>query len=185
MSHPLVSISGIPGSGKSLLLSGLQKALGWDVLRYDDFDGMTSQPPEVVQAWVTAGMPVEQVFIPEFRTKVRGMLAVGPVLIETPFGPLHRREGLPVSGSIWLDCAADLALSRAFLKQLSDDGWRSVPDVQAWAAQYLLAYPSFVRGAIDHQISTVSPLCDVVLDAGQSPEKILDRALVAMAGLTA
>jgi hypothetical protein len=183
MSHALVSISGIPGSGKSLLLSGLQKTLRWQVLRFDDFDGLTSQPPDVVRAWVEAGMPVEQAFIPAFRNSVLDMLAAGPVLMETPFGPLHLRENLPVTRSIWLDCPADLALCRAFLKEISGDGWQSVRDMQGWAAAYLTAYPAFVRAAITHQICTVSPLCDVVLDASQSPGAILDGALVAMSDM--
>jgi uridine kinase len=183
MSHPLVSISGIPGSGKSLLLSGLQKTLRWQVLRYDDFEGMTAQPPDVVRAWVGAGMPVEQAFIPAFSKSVLDMLTEGHVLMETPFGPLHLREGLPITRSIWLDCPPDLALSRAFLKEISGDGWQSVRDMQGWAAAYLTAYPDFVKAAIDHQIRTVSPLCDVVLDARQSPSEILDRALAAISDM--
>jgi hypothetical protein len=183
MSHPLVSISGIPGSGKSLLLSGLQKTLRWQALRYDDFEGMTAQPPEVVRDWVEAGMPVEQAFSPAFRKSVLDMLATGPVLMETPFGPLHLREGLPVTRSIWLDCPVDLALSRAFLKEISGDGWQSVRDMQGWANAYLRAYPGFVRAAITHQIRTVSPLCDVVLDASQSPGAILEGALVVISDM--
>lgn len=173
--HPLVSISGIPGSGKSTLLAGLARRTGWQTVAFDDFDGLTSWPADAVQAWVAAGMPPEQAFSPGFRDAVLAAAGRGPVLIETPFGPLHRHEGVPVTRAIWLRCDPDIALARAFLSQVDADGWDSMQEARAWAAGYLATYSAFVSRAVRHLMATVAPLCDLDVDGTDTPERLADR----------
>lgn len=180
MMFPLVSISGIPGSGKSTLLEGLSVRLRWQTAQFDDFVGLTSQPIEVLEAWIQSGMPVEKAFIPEFRNHVLNMLMNGPVLIETPFGPLHRLEGLPITTSIWLSCEPDIAISRVLLKALQDTDWQSVVETHDWIKNYLSAYLALVNLPIRHQIKTVAPKCDLVIDATERSENMIEMIVAAL-----
>lgn len=171
--HLLIAVSGFPGSGKTSLVSGIAKEKGWAHIHYDEFDGMTSRAPEEVTAWISAGMPLEDLLIADFRSKVLSALEIGPVIVETPLGRLHEAEGLVVDLSIWLDCDYDVALARAFLKEVTSSDWANFAQLQDWAKSYLVAYQNFVAQSLRKQASVVKPLADVVLDASFQPTEII------------
>jgi len=175
----LITVSGFPGSGKTSLVSSIAKEKGWVQIHYDDFDGMTSRSPEEVLDWIAVGMPLEELFIMDFRSQVLKALEIESVIVETPLGRLHETEGLPVDLSIWLECEYDVALARAFLKEISSPDWLNIEQLQDWAKGYLVSYPGFVAQTLRNQASVVKPLADVVLDTSfQPPSKILSSALL-------
>jgi len=176
--NTLIAVSGFPGSGKTSLVCSIAKEKGWARIHYDDFDGMTSRSPENVLDWIAAGMPLDELFIMDFRSQVLNALEIGSVVVETPLGRLHETEGLPVDLSIWLECEYDVALARAFLKEITSSDWPNIAQLQDWAKGYLAAYPSFVAQTLRKQASVVKPLADVVLDTSFQPStKILSDAL--------
>lgn len=178
--NSVISISGPPGSGKSSVAQMLAAQLGYALVQYDDFSGLTSATTERVQDWVLDDMPFEALFIAEFRENILELRASGPVIAETPLGPLHRVEGLQIDFSIWLDCDHDIALARALSKIIEQETWRSGEELAVWANGYLQSYLEFVARAVRYQRKTVMPKCMLRLDANAPLEDVLGHALDAV-----
>jgi shikimate kinase len=175
--NPVISISGPPGCGKSSVAQMLSAQLGYPLVQYDDYFGLTSAATEMVEDWVLQNMPLETLFIAEFREKIFDLCASGPVIAETPLGPLHSIEGLHVDFSIWLDCDHDIALARALSKIIEHETWPSGQELAVWANGYLQSYLDFVAKAVRHQRKTVMPKCMLILDAHAPLGEVFARAL--------
>lgn len=182
--YPVISISGPPGSGKTALCEALAGIFSCEVIRYDDYPGLTSSDMDQVQEWMKSDMPFEALFIEDFREKILDTRVSKPVIFESPLGPLHGQEGVTVDLSIWLDCGPDIALARALLKILNEDEWANSGELLRWTNGYLRSYLDFVSLAIRKQSDMVRPHCGVVLDSNvELPSLVANAAEAIRAGL--
>lgn len=181
--NPVISISGPPGSGKSALGTALASRFSCEFVCYDDYPGLTSAGMDRVEAWMNAGMPLEALFIEDFRNAVLEARRLQPVIIESPLGPFHQQEDLSVDLAIWLDCDFDIALSRALLKILADDDWQGSNELRLWTTGYLHSYLEFVSLAVRRQRDTVRPQCNLVLDAHLPLPELVEQAVARVGDL--
>jgi uridine kinase len=177
--HPVFAICGLPGAGKTGLCAALALALGWPVIAYDDHEQMTERAPEAVTDWMARGAPVAEVPVPGLRAALLAAAARGPVLFDTPMGRLHPETADLIGHAVWLDCPADVALSRKLLQMLRESSDRG--GLEGWLEGYLANYLEFVRPLLVQQVTHVRPLCDLRLDAKQDP-KVLTARLVTVLG---
>ena len=171
--HPILAVCGLPGVGKTSLCAALAQAFGWQVVAYDDHEQMTDRAPDAVMDWVARGAPVAEVPVPGLRAALMAAAARGPVLFDTPMGRLHPETTDLISYAVWLDCPADVALSRKLLQMLreSSDG----AGLAGWLTPYLANYLEFVRPLLVQQVTHVRPLCDLRLDAKQDAKALTAR----------
>lgn len=173
--YPIFSISGFPGSGKSTLCRQLQAQYNISYVAYDDFETLTSRNALELRRWIDTGMPLEELRNAAFSDKVISSAQKGPVIIESPLGPLHKSEGMSVEISIWLDVSLDLALGRAIQNIISDE-WASVSQLQEWFSEYREAYEVFVRRSLLLQRYQVGDKCDILIDASGSADQVFLKA---------
>ena len=173
--HPIYSISGYPGSGKSTLCQLIHDNYGFEYISYDDFEGLTSLSLSGLDEWIKSDMPLDALRSGEFTKKIKASALNGPVVIESPLGPLHLDEGITIDVSIWLEVSLDTALLRAMHKILMDE-WGSVDILQDWFSGYKEAYETFVRRSLLKQRYQVGDKCDIVLDASSDIQNIFAKA---------
>ena len=70
---PIVAISGHPGSGKTSLTKALQKRLGVPALHYDDFEMVTSLPPEKIRDWIERGSDYDEIMLEPLVLEMTGL----------------------------------------------------------------------------------------------------------------
>ncbi|MEH6519608.1 AAA family ATPase [Sulfitobacter sp.] len=171
---PIIAICGAPGAGKSRLAKGLSVRMGCELISYDTYETFTRSGPETVQEWISRGSPYSEIETPGLSDALRVAAAHGPVVFDTPLGRAHPQTGKLIDKAVWIDCPADLALSRK-VAQLAD----TVPTARAgafvdWLKGYLAQYELIVRPACALQLARVKPLCEVCVDAHHQVDYILD-----------
>ena len=173
MTAQIISVSGPPGSGKSTLVAGLAGEMGGTVVAYDDFEIITSWPPEKVIAWLDAGAPLEATIAPGLREAL--LSQSGLVFFETPFGRACPDTGGLVATAIWLECPDDLALARKIsaLASYNQGNQGFAEMITAW----LRAYETFTRRALYVQREKVIPKADLTLSAGIPADSLLSSAI--------
>lgn len=177
VTFPVITVSGAPGSGKSTLCRAIALRTGFSYLAFDDYSNITMQPINDLRSWIDRGAKFDEIFDPQFRSAILFSAETSPVIVETPFGPLHRQEGVFNVESIWLDVDADIALARVIKEEVLRSDWGSVDEMQSWCMQYLQNYQDFVRQILVKQAAQVRPLCSIVLNATMSPNDLLDEAI--------
>lgn len=173
---PIITVSGVPGSGKTTLSSAIAAHYQWQRIAYDDYEGLTTKPEEIVEQWLLDGMPFDQLFLSDCKNAVLSAAQTSVVIFETPLGRLHEQEGIPVSHAFWLDCKTDTALARSLLKEVRADDWRTISELQNWTTEYLNAYTQFVSLAIEQQQRLVQPLSDTVIDSNWPTDAVIATA---------
>ena len=173
MTRQVVSVSGPPGAGKSTLARRLAASLGADFVQYDDFEIITSWPPERVENWLDRGSPFDEAIAPGLYEHLLGL--DGLVVFETPFGRACPQIGPMIDASVWLDCPLDLALARKLSTLVQSGG--GDPHLAAILSGWLGAYEGFTRRALLVQGEKVRPLADLHLSATEAPENIVSSVL--------
>ena len=176
MSRQIIAISGPPGAGKSTVLQPLATALNATAVQYDDFEVITSWPPEKVVAWLDSGAPFEDVIAPGLYDRLVSIS--GPIVLETPFGRCCPQTGPLVTTAVWLECPADLALSRKLSALTAagagDSGFATM--LEGWLA----AYRGFTRRALQLQRDRVRPTADFEVRADDAAENVVSSILSAL-----
>lgn len=172
MTRRVISVSGPPGAGKSTLLAALSRRLGAREVLYDDFEVVTSWPPDRVEAWLDNGAPIEGSLAPGLYEHLISL--DGIVLLETPFGRACPQTGPLIDVAIWLECPLDVALARK-LSSLAHLGREHV-DFPGFLSGWLWAYQRFTRRALLMQCDRVKKGVDTAIPADASPEKIVSNA---------
>ena len=163
----MISVSGIPGSGKSTLAKALSDALSWPVIRFDDYEILTTMHPSAVAEWLDRGAPLSDSLAPGF---CQAALSAGPnAILDTPFGPLWPGHEKVISFSVWIDCPFDIALARK-LQALAWAG-RSDPDFATWMQGWLQNYPHTTRPAYEQISRKTQRLVNCSVD-GASPWRV-------------
>lgn len=175
----MIAISGRPGAGKSSLATELCHQIGGRLIAYDDYETMTRKGLVAMQDWLARGAPYAEIETPGLVEALQAAAGQGPVVFDTPLGRAHPATAGLIDHSIWIDCPAELALTRK-LCQLT----RAVPDPQAaaflgWLRGYLQAQSAIVFPACSIQLQRVAPLADVRLD-GTASEVALREEIIAL-----
>ena len=158
----MISISGIPGAGKSTLANALGHKEGRPVVRFDDFELLTSWPPTRVAEWLAQGAPLSPDLAPGLMEAVE---AAGPkAVLDHPFGRTWPGLEQSIDTAIWLDCPIDLALARK-LADLAVAG-QGDPGFAGWLSGWLEAYSAVSRDAITMLIENIPRKCDCIIDVG-------------------
>lgn len=169
MTRRVVAISGPPGAGKSTLLAALAEKMAATAVQYDDYEVITRWPPARVVAWLDAGAPFDQVIAPGLYAR---LLALdGLILLETPFGRACPQTGPLIDAAIWLECPADLALSRKLATLAQVNQGRA--DFAAMLSGWLEAYQGFTHRALNLQRDRVRPTADLILSSTDASEKMV------------
>jgi uridine kinase len=176
----VVSVSGIPGSGKTTLIQLLLRDFRHaQTVYYDRFHpGMTD---EQIREWFAReGDPNEfplTDLIDELmrRTQARAGQQGRPlVLFETAFGRAHHATGAFIDFLVWIDTPLDIALSRACLVFLhatqKDRAPKAASDFIGWQRKFMADYP-MLRKVYLTQSERVSATADLVLDGREPAEK--------------
>lgn len=174
----VVGVAGIPGAGKSTLVSALAGSLpGAAALHMDSYENMTRLPVIEVARWFRDGADIDAFAFPALEAELarRKAAAGGPVLFETQFGRAHQATGRHIDFLIWLDAPLDVALARS-LRAVLARGAR--PD---WLQGYLDNYLGTVRQLLEMQKARVAGAADLVLDARASAATLADEARAAIA----
>jgi uridine kinase len=172
---PIIAICGAPGAGKSSLAKALAAQMGGEVIAYDTYETFTRSGPEMVQDWIARGSPYGEIETPGLSGALQDATSRGPVLFDTPLGRAHPATGPLIDKAVWIDCPADVALSRK-VAQLAE----TVPAARAgefmgWLKGYLAQYELIVAPACALQLQRVKPLCEINVDARHPVDIILDR----------
>lgn len=173
----VVGVAGPPGAGKSTFCKLLAEHFSAEQVDYDDFQRMTSQAPEQVLAWLDRGAPFDEVVAPGFVETIRSSRK--PLVVEAPLGRAWPPSSALYSKVVWLECPADLALSRKIKNLLRQTVLEDYSP--EWFVEFLEQYERFVRPLLHIQNTRVRPLCELRLDASRTPEELLSAFLAAPA----
>jgi len=174
MTAKIIAVSGPPGAGKSTLVHGLAREFGGVVVAYDDFEVITSWPPEKVVAWLDAGAPLDQAIAPKLRDLL--LAQDGLVFFEAPFGRACPDTGALIDTAIWLECPNDVALARKIgaLAGYNQGNQGFADFIGGW----LQAYEAFTRRALLVQREKVMPKADFTISAQVSEKAVLSSAIL-------
>lgn len=175
MKGRVIAISGRPGSGKSSLAAVLAGQIGAQLIAYDDYEMMTRKGLAAMQDWLARDAPYAEIETPGLPEAVQRAAAQGTVVFDTPLGRAHPATARLIDHSIWIDCPAEIALTRK-LSQLAN----TVPPDKAaaflgWLRGYLQAQTSIVAPACALQLERVAPLADLRLDGTTTLADMLSK----------
>jgi uridine kinase len=182
VSHPVLAISGPPGSGKSTLIAALVARHKVHVVHFDAHEQMTDRSLAQMEDWIARGMPLAEMLPPSLIKHLRAAAEDAPVLFETPLGRAIPDLTALIRWSVWLDLPADIALSRKIAATVQEADWASQDELSQWLHGYLAAYPRIVAPCLTMQAQRVRPLADQVLDARLSPTELADALSVHLRG---
>lgn len=175
MAGPVIAICGAPGAGKSRLTEGLAARLKAAPVPYDAFETFTRRGPDAALDWIARDAPYGEIRTPGLAEALRVAVAAGPVIFDTPLGRAHPETGPMIGRAVWIDCPLDLALARKVAQLAGDVPPPQAGDFVGWLRSYLAQYEHIVRPACEIQLARVRPLCEVIVDARDPVEKILDN----------
>ena len=183
---PIVAISGHPGSGKTSLTKALQKRLGVPALHYDDFEMVTSLPPERIRDWIERGSDYDEIMLEPLVRELIRLAEATPrpkcVLLDTLLGRAHAATGKLIDTLIWVDTPPDIALAR----KIGEAAGRAratpgeAPAFMGWLDSYLRHYTDFIAGTYAVQSERVRPAADIIMDGRAPVEQMADEAMVAI-----
>jgi len=171
----VLAICGRPGAGKTTLAIAAAEALGRQLICHDDFETMTERPPEQIADWLARGAPVEEMPVPGLRDAL--LSASRPVVLDTPVGVLHPACADQIGVSVWLDCSPDRALARKLLQYIAEQDPGAGPGFGDWMTGFLAHHLEFVAPLLEIQEAQLRPRCDLILNADQPQQAVLDALL--------
>lgn len=192
--NPVIAIAGIPGSGKTALMTALVTALAarlqkTALLFLDGFEtpAMRLSAAELAQ-WLKAGARFDQFDIPGLAEALAALRAGRPaleplsgrcvdpaplILFEMPLGRTHPPTAVMVDLLVWLDVPLDVALARNVLAWESETPRRP----RDWLVRHMHEYLALTRTVLAAQAGTVAPAADLRLD-GTKPVADLAAGLI-------
>lgn len=180
MKGSVIAISGRPGAGKSSLAAQLCRQIGARLIAYDDYETMTRKGLGAMQDWLARGAPYAEIETPGLVEALQAAAAQGLVVFDTPLGRAHAATAALIDKSVWIDCPAELALTRKLGQLTAAVPAARADDFLVWLRGYLQAQTSIVAPACAIQLQRVVPLADLRVD-GSASEVALGAELFAYA----
>ena len=174
-SAPVLAVCGIPGSGKTMLCHAIQRATKAAVIPYDHYEQITQTPPDELARWLAKGADFSEIQAPGLAEAIAKAAQRGPVVVDTPLGRALPECAPLIDHQIWLNCSSDLALSRKLKQMLDFDGSE---ERLSWVANYLAVYPTTVRPLFRLQRERVPGLSEVVLNANQASDVVIQEGVL-------
>lgn len=178
---PVIAISGYSGAGKTTLSLLLAKELSATVVAYDAYQTMTARPVSQTLDWIARGQDYSEIEAPGLVEAIEETCNSGAVVFDTPLGRAHPLTGKLIDLSVWIDCPADLALSRK-LAQIREQ--QSPADFSQWLQGYLAMYQPLILPSRIAQEARVKPLADIKLAAELTLNQSVELLLSKFASLT-
>ncbi len=166
--NPVISISGIPGSGKTRASRSLAARLEATYLSFDDFETLTERDAAHTMEWLKRGAPAHEMYDPTLDDILVALAELGPVVFETPLGRQLPAHSAVITCAIWLEVDRDIALARKLTHTLSPCDWSSAAEMSDWLGQFLSHYRQLVRPCLEMQAERVRPLSDYIVDGTMS-----------------
>lgn len=130
----IIGISGIAGSGKSIITKELGKALSATTIFWDDFDEISESPANYIEwyksdrnynAWKYDALANvlrklkmnEKVICPATKNE---LIPTNYIAFDAPLGRKHIATGRYIDFSVYLDTPLDIALARRLLRDYKD-----------------------------------------------------------------
>ena len=196
----IIAVTGPIGGGKSSLTHEIARALGnSSVVQFDDYEGLTSRPPEEILAWLEGGADVEAFSFPLLKQHLErlknGQSIIEPrhgttieardyVVFETPFGRSHPDMAPFIDLQLWIEIPLDLALSRKvkqIVEYFIEVGRDDVHSQQlAWLRGFLEGYESMVSKMLRLQKKMLKPDSDVLINGLRNLDSTVPAAVEAI-----
>lgn len=182
-SEPVViAVCGSMGSGKTTLCGHAADALlNCTVVCEDDFNRLTEQHPEEIDAWWNAGGDLGRLDLSAVRDSLqrsrREAGGQGLILFETQFGRTHPQLTDLITFQVLLEVPADLALARK-IAQVSQQFGSMADQTSAqsglqWIEQFCVNYTGFTRRLLETQREQLRKASDAVIDASGNALDVL------------
>lgn len=139
----IIGISGIGGSGKSVVTKALGKALGATMIFWDDFDEISKDPEDLIE-WYNSTQDYSKwkydslaEVLKELKTgkKVicpatkKELIPTQYIVFDAPLGRRHTETGKYIDYSIFLNTSLDVALARRVLRDFRDQSNLNIAEI--------------------------------------------------------
>ncbi|ARN84650.1 hypothetical protein GQ61_04245 [Candidatus Nucleicultrix amoebiphila FS5] len=130
----IIGISGISGAGKTTFAKHLSQSNSWTAIFWDDFDGISSSPDNLVK-WYKQGKDYDEWNYPDLARVLEELknrnIIPHPVLktelqptniivFDAPLGRLHEQTGQSINLWVHLEVPLDIALARRAIRDYKD-----------------------------------------------------------------
>lgn len=166
----VVAISGISGSGKTLLLEKLSNSLSCPSVFFDDFVDEGTYP-EDMKKWVLNGANISDIKTPRMEKSLLDLVSKSEadyIFVEEPFGKCRAPISALIDKVVLLDMPMEICLSRVISRNIA----QSHLDSTHYIGQYLVKYNEFLR---DAYIKTNLQTCgtsDLIIDKVHSVQTL-------------
>ena len=174
----VISISGISGSGKTTIVNLLKKQLPKiEVIYFDDYSG--DLLGRNYCEWSEAGADCNEWNLAPITDDIKRLLSepLDFIILDYPFGKVHRDVSLYVDYSIWIDVPLDISLARRILRDFtrrSDTRRPLKGNIGEEVSSYLDFYLARHMDTYKRHIETIKPSADIIVDGTKSLEEIME-----------
>ena len=177
----IISISGIAGSGKTTIANLLKEKLtNSEIIYFDDIPGDLLGRDYC--EWSESGADCNEWKLSPIVDKIKN-LSLAPldfIILDYPFGKVHREVGEHINSSVWIDTPVDISLARRILRDFTrrSDTRRPLKDNTAEeVSSYLDFYLARHRNTYTRHIDTIKPFSDIVVNGEKLPDEIINKII--------
>ena len=174
----IISISGISGSGKTTVAHKLKELLPkTEIICFDDFPGNLLGRDYC--EWSESGADCNEWNLEPIISEIKRLLLepFDYIILDYPFGKVHRTIGAYVGLSVWIDIPLDISLARRVIRDFTRRSevrrplkGNTAEEVSSYLDFYLIRH----RDTYFRHIETIKPSANLVVDGTKSPEEITD-----------
>lgn len=184
----IIGIQGISGSGKTFLTKYLALALQATCLHWDDYDSISSDPPDYTEwlktskdynDWKYDALGETLCLLKHGQTVTcpatqRTLIPTEYVIFDAPLGYDHKITGQWIDFLIFLDTPPDVALARRLLRDYQPQSKRNDNEILDEISDYLYARPVYM------ETYERKNRADLILDGSQSIDLLVSEVLTSL-----
>lgn len=180
----VISISGISGSGKTTIADILKQRLQYTETIYFDSIPVDFLGRDYCE-WSESGADCNEWNLKPIIDIIIRLLENSPdyIILDYPFGKVHRDIGSYVDFSVWIDIPLDISLARRVLRDFTRRSEKRRPlkgNISDEISSYLDFYLARHRDTYFRHIETIKPFADLVVDGAKSPDEIVCEIIKAI-----